>query len=83
MSDFERLMIDEERVLRWSAEHARVSAHLEIAQAMRNCSRLIHLKDPVEKLGIHREKLRALLAYVWHGDVGRMERDFAKLETTP
>jgi hypothetical protein len=56
---------------------------LEIANARRNCAFLISQHDPVAKLGVDREKLRAVLAYVWHGDVGRMERDFAKLEAKP
>jgi hypothetical protein len=80
MSDFAKLMIDEEAVRRWTAEHDSAGAHLEIAQARRNCSFLISQHDPVAKLGIDREKLRAVLAYVWHGDLGRLERDFAKLE---
>ena len=83
MSDFARLMIDEEAVRRWRAEHENSSARLEIASARRNCSFLISQHDPVAKLGIDREKLRAVLAFVWHGDVGRMERDFAKLEAKP
>jgi hypothetical protein len=80
MSDFARLMIDEERVLRWRAEHDSAGSHLEIAKARRNCSFLISQHDPVAKLGIDREKLRAVLAFVWHGDIDRLERDFAKLE---
>ena len=83
MSDFARLMIDEEALRRWRAEHENASARLEIAKARRNCSYLISQHDPVAKLGIDREKLRAVLAYVWHGDVARMERDFAKLEAKP
>ena len=83
MSDFNRLMIDEEAVRRWRAENENSSARLEIASARRNCALLLSQHDPVAKLGIDREKLRAVLAYVWHGDVGRMERDFAKLEAAP
>jgi hypothetical protein len=41
---------------------------------------LLSQHDPVAKLGIDREKLRAVLAFVWHGNVDRMERDFAALE---
>jgi hypothetical protein len=80
MSDFARLMIEEAEVRRWRAEHENTSARLEIANARRNCSFLISQHDPVAKLGIDREKLRAVLAFVWHGDVGRMERDFAALD---
>jgi hypothetical protein len=83
MSDFNRLMIDEEAVRRWRAENENSSARLEIASARRNCALLLSQHDPVAKLGIDREKLRAVLAYVWHGDVARMERDFAKLEAKP
>ena len=83
MSDFARLMIDEEAVRRWRAEHENASARLELASARRNCSLLLSQHDPVAKLGIDREKLRAVLAFVWHGDVARMERDFAKLEAKP
>ena len=83
MIDFARLMIDEEAVRRWRAEHENASARLEIANARRNCSFIISQHEPVAKLGIDREKLRAVLAFVWHGDVARMERDFAKLEAKP
>jgi hypothetical protein len=76
-------MIDEEAVRRWRAENENSSARLEIASARRNCALLLSQHDPVAKLGIDREKLRAVLAYVWHGDVARMERDFAKLEAKP
>jgi hypothetical protein len=83
MSDFNRLMIDEEAVRRWRAENENSSARLEIASARRNCALLLSQHDPVAKLDIDREKLRAVLAFVWHGDVARMERDFAKLEAKP
>jgi hypothetical protein len=83
MSDFDRLMMDEEKVRRWSAEHDSAGAHLEIAKAWRNCSYLLSQHDPVAKLGIDREKLRAVLAFVWHGNDARLERDFAKLEAKP
>jgi hypothetical protein len=83
MSDFARLMINEEAVRRWRAEHASSGAYLEMANVRRNCAFLISQHDPVEKLGIDREKLRAVLAYVWHGDLDRLERDFAKLEAKP
>jgi len=83
MSDFSQLMIDEERVRRWNAESENADARLEIANAQRNCSFLISQHQPVERLGIDREKLRLLLAYIWHGDLGRLERDFAKLESKP
>lgn len=83
MSDFGRLMIAEEVQRRWRAEHENASARLEIANARLNCAFLLSQHDPVAKLDIDREKLRAVLAFVWHGDVGRMERDFAKLEAQP
>jgi hypothetical protein len=83
MSDFSQLMIDEERVRRWNAESENAGAHLEIAKARRNCSYLLSQHDPVAKLGIDREKLRAVLAFVWHGNDARLERDFAKLEAKP
>ena len=80
MSDFARLMIDDEAVRRWRAEAENASARLEIANARRNCAFLLSQHDPVGKLGIDREKLRAVLAFVWHGDVARMERDFGELD---
>jgi|GEM_PF-1615500 hypothetical protein len=83
MSDFARLMGDEEAVRRWMAEVENASARLQIAQERRNCSYLLSQHDPVAKLGIDREKLRLVLSFVRHGDIDRLERDFAKLEAKP
>lgn len=83
MNDFDRLMLNEEAVRRWRAEHENAGARLEIANARRNCAFLLSQHNPVAKLRIDREKLRAVLAFVWHGDEGRMEREFARLEAEP
>ena len=65
-----------DEVARWSAERENASARLELAHMRARMAYLLSQHEPVHSLGVDREKLRALLAYVKHGDLARMKRNY-------
>lgn len=73
--DITALLRTEGDVRRWQAESENASARLEISRMHRNIAYLISQHEPVNSLGVDREKLRALLGFVRHGDLKRLERE--------
>ena len=76
MNDLSVLFQAEDHVLRWKAEMENAMARYELAQTRKRIAYLISQHEPVNSLGINRERLRLVLAYIQHGDLQRLERDF-------
>ena len=76
MNDLSVLFQAEDHVLRWKAEMENAMARYELAQMRKRIAYLISQHEPVASLGIHRERLRTALAYIQHGDLVRLEREF-------
>lgn len=75
MSDLELLFKAEEKVNRWEAECNYASAQLDLALIRRNMRHLISQHEPLNSLGVDRDKLRAIFSYVEHGDIMRLEKE--------
>lgn len=69
-----------DRIDRWRAERENASARLQLAERDRAAALLVSQHEPVHSLGIDRNALRVLLAYVSHGDAPRMQRELAALK---
>lgn len=69
-----------ERINRWKAEHENATARLELARRDEVAALLVSQHEPVHSLGIDRNALRVLLAYLTHRDVPRMQRELAALK---
>ena len=75
MSDLCSLFMREETTRRWRAERENASARLELALIYEHIAYLISQHEPVASLGIDRNELRAILAYIHHGDINRLKRE--------
>lgn len=73
----DKLFAAQGEVRRWKAETENATARLELARIRERSALLISQHDPVNSLGIDREKLRAVLAFLEHGDLKRLERETA------
>ena len=78
MSDLDQLFKAHIEVSRWKAEQENATARLELARIRENCAYLISQHEPVNSLGVNRERLRFILSYVLHGDLKRLNQEFAK-----
>jgi hypothetical protein len=75
VTDVVRQMMARDDVARWRAESENASARLELAKHKQNISDLLAQHQPVDELGIDRDKLRLLLLFVLHGDMNRLKRE--------
>jgi hypothetical protein len=75
MSDLITLFRAEENQARWKAESENASARWQLASIDKNCAYLISQAEPVNRLGINREHLRIILAYIRHGNLTRLNRE--------
>ena len=82
MSDLSRLFASQEVTRRWKAESENASARLEIARIKEHCAYLVSQHEPVNSLGLDRERLRLVLSYIHHGDLQRLLRDFETLQAS-
>lgn len=78
-NDLAILFQEQDRVARWKAESENAGARLQIARMNEHCAHLISQHEPVAALGLDRERLRLVLNYVRHGDLGRLDREFREL----
>ena len=75
MNEFGMYPSNTDEVRRWMAERENASARLELARS-RECSRLlISQHDPVFSMGVDRDALKILLAFIAHQDTARLRRD--------
>ena len=74
MSDLSALFSAADKVERWKAEVANAGARLQLAMIERNCAHLVSQHEPVATLGLDRERLRLILAYIQHGDLDRLTK---------
>ena len=79
-NDLGKLFHAQDVTARWRAEHENASARLELAQRNERAAFLLSQNDPVAKMGVERGRLRLLLDYLKHGDIGRLNRDFEALQ---
>lgn len=80
MSDLERLFACQNKTARWRAERENATARYELAQADEAMAFLLSQHEPVHTLGIDRNALRVLFAFVKHHDKHRLERELAELK---
>ncbi|NQW26213.1 MAG: hypothetical protein HQ473_07625 [Cryomorphaceae bacterium] len=80
MSDFSIYMEKQEITLRWKAEVENAAARCELAQRDERAAMIISQPDPVESLGLDRERLRLVLRFLAHGDKARLEREHHELK---
>ena len=67
-------------VTRWRrAEWEGAIARMELAQQNERCAELMSQHEPVNSLGLDRERLRLVLSYIHHGDRARLDREFIEL----
>jgi hypothetical protein len=78
--DLARLFSAHDKVERWSAERENATARLELARREENSAFLLSQHEPVATLGMDREGLRVLLAFLYHGDKARLNREIAALQ---
>ena len=78
-NDLAALFSRQDQVARWKAEVENATARLEIARMKERCAYLVSQHEPVASLGLDRARLRLVLAYIRHGDLSRLTRDFEKL----
>ena len=79
MSDLAHLFHAQDRTKRWRAEWENASARMELAQHEERIAHLLSQHEPVASLGLDRERLGLALAYIQHGDIARLNRDFYEL----
>jgi hypothetical protein len=77
--DLAILFSRQDQEARWKAEVENATARLEIAKMNKHCAYLISQHEPVASLGLDRARLRLVLAYIRHGDLSRLTRDFEEL----
>lgn len=82
-TDLGTLFSAQEEKRRWRAERDNATARLELAITREACATLVSQHQPVASLGIDRDVLRVLLAYVRHGDDKRRDRELAELAKEP
>lgn len=63
------------------AESECADARLELAQHAERIAMLLCQHEPVASLGIDRERLRALLKFIRHGDLKRLAREVEALQS--
>ena len=69
----------QETTRRRRAESEAAAAHLELARRDELAAMLVSQEEPVHTLGIDRNALQAVLAFLVHGDQHRLVRDAAAL----
>lgn len=79
MSDLAALFHCQDVTKRWRAESENASARMELAQHNERMAYLLSQQEPVESLGLDRERLRLALSYVKHGDLDRLQRGLLEL----
>lgn len=75
MSDFVVLMNKQNETARWKAEVENATARLELARIRERSAYLISQHEPVNSLGLDRERLRLALRYLEHGNLTRLENE--------
>lgn len=83
MSNYGMYPDNTEEVRRWQAERENASAKVRLAMTKNCCKLLISQKDPVNMLGIDREKLKVLLDFVQHHDSERLREECEALMEPP
>lgn len=79
MSDLQQLFTAQSELRRWRAERENASARVDLAKINEVCARLLSAHEPIASLGMNRDHLRALLAYIHHGDESRLDRELSAL----
>lgn len=82
-ADLSRVFETGEQVKRWAAERENASARLELSKVHNAAATLLSRGDPVSHLGMNREHLRVLLAFLWHNDLPRLLREVANVAPEP
>lgn len=82
-ADLSRVFETGEQVRRWAAERENASARLELAEMRHASATLLSRGDPVSHLGMNREHLRVLLAFLAHNDLPRLLREVANVAPEP
>lgn len=75
MSDFATLMSRQNETVRWRVEVENAAARLELAKIRERMAYLISQHEPVNSLGLDRERLRLALRYLEHGNLTRLENE--------
>ena len=75
MSDLQRLFSAQDKTARWKAEMENASARLELAWIEERSAYLISNAEPVNSLLINRNKLKAILSYLHHGNLNRLKEE--------
>lgn len=75
MSDLMTLLNKQNETIRWKAEVENATARLELARIRERCAYLISQHEPVNSLGLDRERLRLALRYLEHGNLARLENE--------
>lgn len=75
MNEFGMYPSNTDSVRRWMAESENASARVELARTRECCRLLISQHDPVFSLGVNRDALKVLLAFVGHHDTARLRRE--------
>jgi len=79
MSNFGTLMLMREKSGRAWAEAEGARARYDLAKINERCAYLISQHDPVAQMGLDRDKLRLVLAYLRHGELPRLIRELDAL----
>lgn len=79
MSGFGAYMAAQTRTQLRRAEVEGAQARLELAQRDERAAMLVSQHEPVESLGIDRKKLAAVLSFLKHGDLRRLEADASEV----
>lgn len=75
MNEFGMYPSNNDTVKRWMAERENATARLELAKTKECCALLVSQYDPVASLGINRDALKILLAFVQHHDPARLRQE--------
>lgn len=75
MNDFGMYPSNTDAARRWYAERENATARLELERTRECCRLLISQSEPVLSLGIDRDALKILLAFVQHHDTARLRRE--------
>jgi hypothetical protein len=82
VADLSNFFHAQDETARWRAESERASARLDIARMKQSMALLISQFEPLESIGLDRDKLRVIFSYIGHGDLGRLARDIQTLNVT-
>lgn len=73
MSDLSDLFAAQDKTRRWRAERENASARYELALIEERCAMLISQYEPINSIGIDREKLRLVFRFLRNGNVNTLK----------